>query len=137
MGGGRRNAQAYSFEGCGRGATDKWRICCVSQQQSVGALELDGRAARVAIPRLLAMAGKAAPPWTIAFGRWLPFYPQIGVYIMWRSKLRAKWIALIGVFGVGALAAVTAAWFGQGRGYPAKPAPVVGPFPAGGAGGGG
>jgi tripartite-type tricarboxylate transporter receptor subunit TctC len=51
---------------------------------------------------------------------------------MWRSILRAKWIVLIGVFGVGALAAVTAAWFGQGRGYPAKPVTVVVPFPAGG-----
>ena len=51
---------------------------------------------------------------------------------MWRSILRAKWIVLIGIFGVGALAAVTAAWFGQGRGYPAKPVTVVVPFPAGG-----
>jgi tripartite-type tricarboxylate transporter receptor subunit TctC len=51
---------------------------------------------------------------------------------MWRSILRAKWIVLIGVIGVVALAAVTAAWFGQGRGYPAKPVTVVVPFPAGG-----
>ena len=51
---------------------------------------------------------------------------------MWRSILRAKWIVLTVVIGVGALAAVTAAWFGQGRGYPAKPVTVVVPFPAGG-----
>jgi len=51
---------------------------------------------------------------------------------MWRSILRAKWIVLIVVVGVGALAAVTTTWFGQGRGYPAKPVTVVVPFPAGG-----
>src|SRR4029077_4945312 len=107
LGRGRRNAQAYSFEGCGRVATDKWRICCISQQQSITP-ELDRRAARVAIPRLFAMAGKAARHWTIAVGGWLPFYPQIRIYIMWRSILRAKWIVLIVVIGVGALAAVTA-----------------------------
>src|SRR3984893_3934496 len=75
LGRGRRNAQAYSFEGCGRAATDKWRICCFSQQRSITP-EHDRRAARVAIPRLHAMAGKAARHWTIAFGGWLPFYQK-------------------------------------------------------------
>jgi tripartite-type tricarboxylate transporter receptor subunit TctC len=51
---------------------------------------------------------------------------------MWPSKLRAKWIVLIGLIGVGVLAVVTATWFGRGRGYPAKPITVVVPFPAGG-----